>query len=67
MVKYFPRQPRLQSVSFKEDKRKAADTLYTQIMITRSGKNKGDLLDQWDLIYTKINLVRNTMMKMWVD
>ena len=51
----------------KEDKRKAAEILYTQRMLTRFVNNKGGRLDQYDLVYTTITLVNNTTPQMWMS
>ena len=51
----------------KEDTSKVAETLYTQWMLTRFVNNKGGIIDQWDLVYTTISLVRSTTKMMWVS
>ena len=50
----------------KEENRKAAETLYTQRMLTHSVNNKGGRLEQWHLVYTTTTLVRNTTMQMLI-
>ena len=50
----------------KNDKKVAAETLYTQRKITRFISNRGGRIDQYDLVFTTIALVTATTPKIWI-
>ena len=51
----------------KNDTKVVENMLYTQRKITRFVKNKGGLIDQYDLICTTFELVVTTTPQMWLQ